>query len=251
MNAADTEKSAGAPQAEMSFLDHVEELRWRILKSLGAITVASIPCGIYWKNIFNIALLFPLRFTNPKPHLIFTTPSEGVVLSIQIAIISGLIISSPVIFYQLWKFISPGLYKNERQVVLPLVFFTSISFLAGIAFSYVVLPFFLRFLVSFGQGTLEPFFKAGEYIGFVLKIALAFGLVFELPVVAWVLTRAGIITPKFLVDKIRYAIVVIFIVAAVLTPPDVLSQLVMAVPLVVLYIISIGVSRYAARDKKS
>ena len=236
--------------AEMGFLEHLEELRWRLIKSLAAVLIGAIPCGYFWRRLFNFVILYPLSTANPKPHLIFSAPSAAVILSIQTALIGGLIIGSPIVFYQLWKFVAPGLYPQERKLVLPLVIFTTLSFLAGIAFSYVVLPLFLNFLIGYGAGTLEPYFKADEYMSFLFKIVLAFGLIFEMPVVAFVLARAGIITHRLLLKYVRFAILIIFIIAAVLTPtPDAVSQLLMALPLMALYGISILVAFYAGKKR--
>jgi sec-independent protein translocase protein TatC len=238
------------PQKEMSFLDHLEELRWRIVKSAIAIVACAIPCGIYWQKILNVVLIYPLHATNPRPQLIYTTPSEGVVLSVKIAIAGGLIAASPVIFYQLWKFIAPGLYRNEKQIILPSVAASTFFFITGISFSYYTFPILLRFLTMYSGTQINPLFKVDEYFGFLLKLALSFGVVFQLPVASFILSRTGVITARFLVNKIRYAIVIIFIVAAILTPPDVISQTMLAAPLLLLYGLSILVAKFAAPGSK-
>jgi sec-independent protein translocase protein TatC len=235
---------------EMDFLGHLEELRWRLFKSLGAVIVFAIPCGIFWKQIFDIVMIWPLRFANPKPHLIITSPIEAVMLSVKIAIAGGIVIATPVIFYQLWRFVAPGLYKKEKVLILPTVIVASFSFILGVGFCYTLLPYMLKFLASYGGGRMDPFFRMNEYLSFLIMLSLAFGFIFELPVISFVLTRVGILTPKFLFEKGRYIIVVIFIVAAVITPPDVLSQLMMAIPLMFLYGVSILVSWLAQGKKK-
>jgi sec-independent protein translocase protein TatC len=250
-NLTQKKKRADTGDDGLSFLQHLEELRGRLMICIGSVVVLSIPCGIYWRKIFDVVLIYPLRFTNPRPHIIFTAPAEAMMLSMEIAVVSGVIIASPIIFYQLWKFISPGLYGHEKRFVLPIVISTTFSFFLGIAFSYVIIPLMIRVLATFGAGVLEPYFKAQEYIGFVVKMSLACGLIFELPVIAYVLTKMGVLTPQFLIDKLRHAIVVIFIVAAILTPPDVVSQIVLAAPLLVLYGISIVVSALTVRKKQS
>jgi sec-independent protein translocase protein TatC len=234
---------------EMSIVEHLEELRWRIVKIALALVVCAIPCGIYWQKIIDIVMIYPLRFTNPKPKLIFTTPAESVMLSFQIALACGLIVSSPFIFYQIWKFVSPGLYKNEKRLILPTVIASSFFFIAGILFCYFTFPLVMNFLVSFAGNRIDPMFKVGDYFNFILKLSLSFGLVFEMPVVSFVLARFGIITPGFLIKNFRYAIVIIFIVAAVLTPPDVFSQTLLAMPLLVLYGLSIGVAAMASKKQ--
>jgi sec-independent protein translocase protein TatC len=233
----------------LSFLDHLEELRSRLVKCIATVLVVTIPCFIYWKKIFQIVLVYPLKYTNPKPHLIFTSPAEAVMLSMEIAVVSAIILTAPVLFYQIWRFVSPGLYKQEKRLVFPIVISSTVSFFLGIAFSYVMIPLLMRVLSIYGAGVLEPYFKAKEYIGFVVKISLACGLIFELPVISYVLTKMGLLTPQFLVGKIRHAVVLSFVVAAIVTPPDVLSQFVMAVPLLFLFGVSILVS-YLTVEKK-
>jgi sec-independent protein translocase protein TatC len=234
----------------VSFLDHLEELRGRLIKCIAAVLIAAIPCFIYWRQIFDVVLVYPLKFTNPRPPLIYTAPAEAVMLSLQIALVCGIVAASPVLFYQVWRFISPGLYKHEKRVILPVVAATTVSFFCGLAFSYAIIPMLIKILATFGQGVLEPFFKAKEYIGFVLKMSLACGLIFELPVISYVLTKMGLLTPGFLVSKIRHAVVLCFVMAAILTPPDMFSQIVMAVPLLVLYGVSILVSYFAVEKKQ-
>lgn len=234
----------------MSFLDHLEELRWRIIKSAVFVLVFSIPCGIFWKKIFNLIMIYPLKLSNPQPKLIYTNPSETVMISLKIAFAGGFILSAPFIFYQLWKFISPALYGNEKKIVLPTAFASTFFFITGIAFSYFMFPFLMRFLTLFAPEKLDPMFKASEYFGFLLKISLAFGCIFELPVVSFVLSYMGVISASFLVKNSRYAIVIIFVIAAILTPPDIISQTVMAVPMLLLYGLSIIVALFASRRKR-
>jgi sec-independent protein translocase protein TatC len=235
---------------EMQFFDHLEELRWRVIKCAIAVVAFAVPCGIYWKQIFDIVMIYPLRFINPHPKLIFTSPSEAVVISFQIAVFGGLIVAAPVVFYQLWRFISPGLYKNEKRMVLPTVIASTIFFLMGILFCYFTFPLVMNFLVSYAGNRIDPMFKANDYFGFLLKLSISFGVVFELPVISFVLAKMGIITAGFLIKHIRYAIVIIFIIAAVLTPPDVFSQCILAAPLLVLYGLSILVAAVASKKKK-
>jgi sec-independent protein translocase protein TatC len=236
-------------QGEMSFLDHLEELRWRLIKAAVAVAVFAIPCAVFWQKILDIVMIYPLRHTSPRPKLIYTNPSESVILSVKIAVAGGIIAASPVIFYQLWRFISPGLYRNEKKVILPAVFASTIFFMGGIAFSYYTFPILLKFLTNYSGDHLDAMFKVGEYFGFLLKISISFGVVFELPVISFVLARMGILTPGFLLKHFKYAILIIFVVAAILTPPDAVSQLMLSGPLLVLYGISIGVAALASRRK--
>jgi sec-independent protein translocase protein TatC len=234
----------------MSFLDHLEELRWRIVKMALAVIVCAIPCGIFWKKIFNIVMIYPLKYANPKTQLIFTSPTESVMLSIKIALGGGLIIAIPVVFYQLWRFVAPGLFPKEKKIILPTVIVSSFAFLCGISFCYLILPFLLRILTGYAPAKLDPFFKVDEFFMFLMKLSIAFGVVFEMPVISFVLSRLGILTPKFLIRHSRIAIVIIAVIAAVLTPPDVFSMMMMAIPLLGLYALSILVSFLAARRKK-
>jgi sec-independent protein translocase protein TatC len=242
-----TENTGG----EMPFLAHLEELRWRLIKAIAAVVAGAIPCGILWRRIFDLLMVYPLRIAEPKPKIIFTAPAEGVLLSIKIAVAGGIILGVPVISYQIWKFVAPGLYRNEKRIVIPVVIVSSLCFFAGAAFSYILLPYVLRFLAAYASGALEPYFRANEYIGFLLKIVLAFGLVFELPVISFVLTKMDVITAGFLIKKFKYAFVIFFILAALITPPDVISQLFLAGPLLVLYGISILVAFMVQRRKRA
>jgi len=237
-------------EKELPFLEHLEELRWRLIKSILAIVVCAIPCGIWWDRIFDLVMVYPLRLSHPRPRLIITSPAEAVMLSLKIAIAGGIVAATPVVFYQIWRFVAPGLYRHEKVVVLPAAFFSTVFFLGGVAFCYTLMPYVLQFLSGFAAGRMDSMYRMNEYLSFILTLCLAFGVVFELPVVAYVLTRLGVITPQFLVQKSRYAIVAIFIVAAVLTPPDVLSQVLMALPLLVLYGLSILVSYAVARRQR-
>lgn len=231
----------------MSFLEHLEELRWRIIKIVLGIAACAIPCGIFWKRIFDVVMLYPLRFAEPKPRLIFTSPAESVMVSFKIAIGAGLVCATPLIFYQMWKFIAPGLYQKEKRIVIPAAVASTAAFLGGIAFCYFMLPHVLRLLSGYAAYRLDPYFKINDYFGFLLKLSLAFGAIFELPVVSFVLARMGLLTTGFLIRHSRVAIVIIFVVAAIVTPPDVFSQLIMAGPLLLLYGLSIVVVYFAGR----
>jgi sec-independent protein translocase protein TatC len=237
------------PGAEMSFFSHLEELRWRLVKIAVALLVCFVPCWIFWRQIFDVVMVYPLQFADPKPHLIFTSPVEAVLLSFKIAFGAGFVLAAPVIFYQIWKFIAPGLYPKEKKLVMPTVVASTVAFLSGILFCYFLLPFLFKVLTSYAGSRLDPFFKIDEYFSFLLKLSIAFGLVFELPVVSFVLARVGVLKAEFLLRHARIAIVVIFVIAAILTPPDIFSQMALAVPLLALYGISILVARFAGRKQ--
>ncbi|MDR2577369.1 MAG: twin-arginine translocase subunit TatC [Chitinispirillales bacterium] len=235
---------------KMSLVDHLEEVRWVVIRSGCAVIVCAIPCGIFWRRIFNLVAIWPLRMSDPAPQIIYTSPIEAVTLSIKIALTGGVLLASPLIFQQFWSFISPGLYKKERAVILPAAFASTICFLAGVTFCYFMLPMLLKFLTDFAAGQIDPLFKVDEYFGFLIKISLAFGLAFQLPVVVFILSMMGAINHRFMIRHVRHAIVGIFIIAAILTPPDVLSQMLLALPLLALYGLSTLIALLVGRKAK-
>lgn len=245
-------------EKEMTFLEHLEELRWRLIRSIVAIFIGSILAFLFKEQILAF-LIYPFNqaaqmaaagTANGGIHintrLIYLAPTEAFLVYIKLAIFAGLFISSPYVFYQLWKFIAPGLLENEKKYVPHFVFFSTFFFLAGAFFCYfVVIQYGLQFLLSFQTETLEANFAIREYLKFVTLMILAFGIVFEMPILTYFLTRVGLLTPTFLREKRRFGIVGIFILAAILTPPDPFSQVALAVPLIVLYEFSIWVSKMA------
>jgi sec-independent protein translocase protein TatC len=240
---------AGADTAgkTMTLFDHLEELRWTLIRCILAMVVCAVPCGFFWRRIFDAVAVWPLRQSDPAPRIIFTAPAEAVTLGFKIALAGGALLASPFIFQQLWKFISPGLYKKEKRVILPVAIASTVCFMAGIAFCYSLLPVLLKFLTGFAGGRIDPFFKIGEYFDFLIKLCLAFGLVFEMPVAAFALSKMGVLDYKFLIKYGRHAVVLMFALAAVLTPPDVLSQALLALPLLGLYGVSVLVAFLAGK----
>ena len=196
-------------------------------------------------------IIAALRWVAPSNmRLVILAPTEGFMISVKVALFSGLVLALPVVAYEFWKFIVPGLLAKEKKLVPPIVFFTVLCFVTGGAFSYfVILRFALKFLLNFQEHT-ENMIAIGKYLGFVVTLILVFGVVFELPVLSFFLSKIGLLTPDFLRSKRRYGIVVIFIAAAVLTPPDVMTQLMLAGPLIVLYEISIWVSAIAVKKRE-
>jgi sec-independent protein translocase protein TatC len=234
-------------EKRMPFLDHLEEMRWRILKALAAVVLLAVGCLYFGEVLLNLLTSRLQRLDNP-PKLVFLSPAGMLLVRMNVALVAGAILALPVIFYQAWAFIAPGLVEKERSYVLRIVGFSMLCFLAGGALAYeVVVPISLRFMVKMTAPGIDPFFDIRSYIGFVVRFIIAFGLVFEMPVISYFLTKIGLMTPRFLSKNRRYAIVLIFVVAAVLTPPDVLSQILMAIPLIALYEISIWVSKLAGR----
>lgn len=237
---------------EMGILDHIRELRKRLVISVIAIVILSIVAYSFSEIIFGW-LCSPFFTAFPGDMLIGTGPAEAFVLKVKVACFGGLVLACPVIFHQLWLFVAPGLYENERRMVMPFVVSASALLLLGVIFCYyLVLPFAFDFFRAQYQSIgLTPAIRLSEHLATTIWSLLAFGLVFEMPMVAFFLGRAGIIDHTTLLRGGRYAIVTIFIVAAVFTPPDVLSQFLMAGPLLLLYAISIAVVRYTARRPKS
>jgi sec-independent protein translocase protein TatC len=236
-------EQADSNEKVMPFLDHLEELRRRLLISIASVFILSLGCYFFSRQIMAILL-------RPFPHgekLIFLSPTEGFMIYIKISLFAGLILSLPVLFYQLWKFVSPGLYQKERTYSIRIVFFSTFFFLVGALFCYLlVIPYGLNFLLSFADDQIVPTIQIKEYLKFVTLLIFVFGIVFELPLLSFFLTKLGLVTPQLLRTKRRYGIVAIFIAAAVLTPTtDIVSQLLLAIPLMILYEISIWVSKFA------
>ncbi len=234
-------------EGEMTFLEHLEELRWRIIYSIIGILVGTIICWIFIDFLVNDILLLPAR--NAHVQLQNLKPFGQLMLFFEVAIVGGAILSLPNIFYQLWKFISPALKKNERKYISAIVTFSTLCFLIGIVFAYyVMLPLSLKFAVQFGTAEIKNIFAITEYMSIIISIMLGSGLVFELPMISFFLTKIGILKPSFMKKYRRHAIVVIFIAAAFLTPgTDPVSQLILAAPLVLLYEISIIISKMAVK----
>ena len=230
------------PASEMGFLDHLEELRWRIIKTLLAIIIGSAFSFVYIDQILEI-LLKPTTSTSYRIALQVLSVQGMFLIKWFIAFISGFVLAMPVVVYQIWKFVTPGLKINEKRYALPVVLFACISFITGVSFGYLVLiPFSLEFFSGMGAGLVENNFSITYYFSFLIWLLLGAGLVFQLPVLSLFLSAIGVLTPPFMRHYRRHAIVTILILSSFITPPDPVSMLMMAVPLVVLYEISIGVS---------
>jgi sec-independent protein translocase protein TatC len=236
-------------QKEMSFLDHLEELRWDVIKILVGLTIATIICAIYTDFIVQEILLRPVRLTGMKIQVL--TPYGIVILYMEAALICGVIISMPNTLYWLWKFVAPGLLPKERRYIRRIVFWTSFCFFSGVAFGYfVLLPSALKFFTTFGTQTIEMNVAIDKYVSFVLALILGSGLVFELPMISFFLTKLGLLTPAFMRHYRRHAIVVILIIAAVVTPtPDPVTQLILAIPMMALYEVSILVCKLSQKKQ--
>ncbi|HMK57313.1 MAG TPA: twin-arginine translocase subunit TatC [Dissulfurispiraceae bacterium] len=253
---------------KMSLTAHLEDLRKRIIVSLAVVLVAFVATFNYSEDILGL-LLFPLRnsldFSVTQMYvrfvpvdrlhatkLVFLAPTEAFWMNMKVALVAALIVALPVIFHQLWRFISPGLNKKEKKYVLPFVFSATGLFLIGASFCFViVLPFALGFLLNYKVGDfLMPMLSVGQYVDFCLKFVLAFGAIFELPIILIFLTKIGIVTPETLKRNRRMAIVLAFVAGALLTPtPDAFNQTLMAVPIILLYEVGIQLSVFFAREK--
>ena len=287
---SDSEESEDDGQ-QMPFLDHLEELRWRILKALGAVLVGAIIAFTVSEQLLRIlthpyedavrSLLHagdvgpveavtrlverwfdtgvvdsPSAIRDPDEPLPLSRQLQGLkvmthfFVQIQIALLGGFVFALPVVFYQFWKFVAPGLLTNEIRIFMPVIGLSVICFLIGVMIAYwLVLPLGLRFFLGLEpQGLpMTSQWSVTDYISFVLKLIFGFGIVFEMPVVSLFLSRIGLLTPEYLRRIRRYAVVAIFLMAAIFTPPDPISQLLMALPLLLLYEISIWVSRVSSK----
>jgi sec-independent protein translocase protein TatC len=234
----------------MPFTSHLGELRSCLIRSCLAVLAAFLACFAFAETLFSVLTAPLLRLQTPGLTLIGTGVPEAFFTKIKVAFIASVFLSLPVILWQAWRFIAPGLYEHEKRYARNFVFFGTLFFLLGAWFCYEVIfqvgySYFLR---RYQAMNIRPAIRIGEYLSFSSKLLLAFGVIFELPVFAYFLTRIGLIDHLFLIHQFRYAILFIFFLAAVLTPPDIVSQVLLALPLTFLYAISIGVA-YFARQK--
>jgi len=238
--------------AEMPFLDHLEELRWRLIWSLAALIVACI-LGLVAVTQLNVLGVVerPIRDLLPTQRLLFTSPTTPFFITLKLGFIVGLLLAFPFIAYQLWAFLSPALHEHERKFAVPAITFGTVLFLGGVALAYFwVLPFGLRILLSFYSEALDPFITIDEYLKFATGLILAFGLIFEMPVILVFLSMVGIVTPEWLAKYRRHAIVIMSILSAVLTPQDPYTMLAMMFPLMMLYELSIVSARLVRRRRQ-
>ena len=234
----------------MTFADHFRELRKRLFRSFLLVLLGFFCCYPFAEELFSW-LLAPLMTAMPDTStLIYTSPPEAFFTYMKVSFVAGMFAASPLIFYQVWAFVAPGLYKEEKLYILPVAIFSAFFFISGGAFCYfIVFPFAFEFFMSYNTGIIQAMPALSETLSFVLKLLLAFGLVFEMPLFAFFLSRMGILTADMMRRFRRYAVLVMFIVAAILTPPDVLSQLLMAGPLLVLYEVSILIAAIFGKKK--
>ncbi len=229
---------------------HLEELRKRLIVCFIAVGAGFILSYGFKEKLFQI-LTYPLiSVMKTDGTLIFTGLPEAFFTYLKVSFLTGLILSAPVILYEFWVFVAPGLYHKERRLLLPVVFFSSLFFIAGALFGYfVVFPFGFKFFLGFATETIKPLISMREYLSFAAKLLIAFGLAFELPIVVTFLSRLGIVTVDFLKKNRKYALLLSFVCSAILTPPDVITQIMMALPLMILYEMGIYSAMFFGRKK--
>ena len=244
-------KRQNIDEIEMPFLDHLEELRWRAIRILIAVMALTIGCFFVSDYILDF-LLFSTKGLQFEINLQVLKVQTVFIIKLELALIFGIVLSLPYILFQIWQFVSPGLLDKERIYVFPVIFFATISFLIGAGFAYfIIVPIALDFCLSLAPDTVTNNIALDFYFGFVVRIVIVFGIVFELPVVSLFLTKIGLLTPDILKKYRRYAIVTIFILAAILTPPDPTTQVMLGIPLVILYEFTIWISYFFRKKKKA
>jgi sec-independent protein translocase protein TatC len=227
----------------MSFLEHLDELRSRLIHCLIALVVGFIVCWGFRDPIFHF-LTQPLRQAFPDIKFIYTSPSEALLLKMKMAFFVGIFLALPYMLYQIWAFVAPGLYPHEKAYAVPFIMAGTVFFFAGASFGHFYLfPITFGFLGEFGGPEMQFLPKVGEYYTFYSWFLLGLGAVFQLPVVIFVLSRIGLVTPKFLLKNFKWAVLAAFIIAAIITPtPDVVTQSLLALPMLGLYLLGVAVS---------
>jgi sec-independent protein translocase protein TatC len=240
----DDDQLEAGEAGKMSFLEHLDELRRRIIWSVAAIGVGVVLVAAFIDNIFGFIMRPMQQLLPPGQTLIYTDPSEAFILQIKIALIAGLLLASPVVFTQIWLFIAPGLYQHEKRLAIPFVTMSTVLFISGAAFShYAVFPLVWRFFVGFTTDYLTFMPRVEPAFSMYLRLMLALGVTFQLPTIVLFLARMGMITPRFMIRNFKFAVLLIVIAAAVLSPDGGgVGMVVMGAPVVVLYILSIGLA---------
>jgi sec-independent protein translocase protein TatC len=229
---------------KMSFLEHLDELRKRLMWAIAALFGGFLVALLFIDRIFGF-IMRPLAATLPAGRkMIYTEPTEAFLLQLKVAALAGVVISAPAVMWQLWLFIAPGLYRREKRLALPFIVSTSLLFVAGAAFNhYVVFPIAFTFLGSFTKDYMEFMPRITPVFSLYSQLLLAFGIIFQMPVLVFTLARLGLVTAGFLWKNTKYAVLIIFVISAVITPTsDVVTQTLMAAPMLVLYVVSIGIA---------
>lgn len=241
------------------FMEHLEELRWRLWRAVVGVFIASVVCYIFHKEIYQFLtkpLIDVLQAKNLPTSLKYRTVTGAFMFHFKTALLGGIFFGIPIVFWQFWGFVAPGLYSHERKLAVPFVFSSTACFAGGFAFAYyVVMPYGFEFLlgytVSSGPYQLQPDITVEDYLGLVTKFLLAFGLVFEMPVATAFLAGIGIFTHRTLIRFWRWFVVIAFVVAAMLTPPDWVTQILLAIPLILLYGVSIGIAYWITKRREA
>ena len=235
---------------KLPFTSHLEELRTRLIRCSIAVGVGFVVAFGFKERLFGILVNPLIKVMKPGETLIYTGLPEAFFTYLKVALLAGLMLASPVILYQFWMFVAPGLYKKERRLLGPIVLLSSFFFIAGALFGYfIVFPFGFKLFLGFATESIRPLTSMKEYLSFSAKLLLAFGLVFELPMVLTFLARLGIVSVDFLKKNRKYAVLLFFVGAAILTPPDVVTQIMMALPLMAMYELSIVGARIFGKKK--
>jgi sec-independent protein translocase protein TatC len=231
---------------KLPFTDHLDELRHRLIISL-------VGVGLGFAVSYGFSQQLLLLLQRPMPtRLVFIAPTEAFFVNLKVAFYAGLFLSVPLLLFQVWKFVAPGLYEHERRYSFPFLIISTLLFLLGAIFAYVViLPIALHFLIAQGGELWQPNITLSNYLSFCMRLILAAGLVFEFPVLMYFLAKVGVVTPELLVKNRKYAVLVAFVIAAILTPPDVFSQVLLAVPLFLLFEVSIFVAKRVAAGRET
>ena len=235
-------------RTEMTLLDHLDELRTTLIQSSAVTVVAAFACWFFSQPLLDL-MIMPLSAAGEQVY--FHSPVEAFMTRMKIALVCGLFLVVPFVLWRVYRFVMPGLHRHEQRVVVPLVVASTALFYAGVGFAYLVLiPQVMAFMLSFATDRMEPLIGIGPYFAFVARLCLAFGVVFELPLVVFLLSGLGIVHPRMLLRWWRYALIVIVTFSALLTPPDVLSQLLMAGPVMILYMGSVLIALLMTRRRE-
>ncbi|HJO62719.1 MAG TPA: twin-arginine translocase subunit TatC [Desulfobacterales bacterium] len=237
---------------KIPFTSHLEELRKRLIVCFVSVGIGFALSYGFKEKLFQILSRPLIAVMAADDKLIFTGLPEAFFTYLKVAFLSGIMLSTPIILYEFWMFVAPGLYQKEKRLLLPIVFLSTFFFLGGSLFGYfIVFPFGFKFFLGFASETIQPLPSMKEYLGFSAKLLLAFGLVFELPLIITFLSKMGLVTVDYLKKNRKYALLLFFAGAAILTPPDVVTQIMMALPLMILYEISIIGAKIFSKKKST
>jgi len=240
-------------QEKIPFTAHLEELRRRLIVCFIAVGIGFVLSYGFKEKLFQILTRPLIGVMQTGDKLIFTGLPEAFFTYLKVAFLAGIILATPIIFYQFWMFVAPGLYEKEKRLMVPIVSLSTVFFIGGAFFGYfIVFPYGFKFFLGFASDIIKPLPSMREYLSFASKLLLAFGLVFELPLIITFLAKLGMVSVPFLKKNRKYAILLFFVGAAILTPPDVVTQIMMALPLMVLYEISIiGAKIFGRKDPEN